>query len=122
MVKFVNKHGGEFLEDNKVKIYGIVYETPLPVEPLVSEAPSTLKDTTHIKEWLVGLGWEPTQFKERDLTVDSKKKKLTAEKFEAAVNRYVEQTLESNFCKFRLEHVKTTSDIVTGKQIGRAHV
>jgi hypothetical protein len=57
------------------------------------------------------LGWKPTQYKERDLTCDSKKNKLDQEKFEAAVNRYVEQTLESPFCKDRcaeLDVTKTT--------------
>lgn len=110
MVKFVNKHGGEFLDDNKVKLYGVIYDTPMPVEPIVTDVPSTLKDTTHIKEWLVGLGWEPSQFKERDLTVDQKKKKLTAEKFELVVDKYVTQTLNSSFCPFRCEHIKTTPE------------
>jgi hypothetical protein len=50
---------------------------------------------------LVELGWKPTQYKERDLTCDSKKNKLTREKYVAAVERYVEQTLDSPFCKDR---------------------
>jgi hypothetical protein len=67
--------------------------------------PATVKDTTHIKGWLVEMGWKPTQYKERDLTCDSKKNKLTPEKFQAAVERYVEQTLESPFCKDRCDEL-----------------
>jgi hypothetical protein len=80
----------------------------LPMDPdtaIETHEPATVKDTTHIKGWLVELGWKPTQYKERDLTCDSKKNKLTPEKFQAAVERYVEQTLESPFCKDRCDEL-----------------
>ena len=57
---------------------------------------------------MVKLGWKPSQYKERDLTADSKKKKLTQEKFEIAVERYVEQTLSSPFCKDRCEELEVS--------------
>ena len=106
LINFVAKHNGEFVDKYTVKLFGKTYELPLPNEPMFTELPATLKDTTHIKEWLVGLGWEPTTYKEKDLTCNTKKQKLSQDKYEATVLRYVEQTLNSPFCKDRCEHHK----------------
>lgn len=85
---------------------GLEKALPLAQEPLITEAKMTLADSTEIKEYLVReFNWQPTAFKERDLTVDSKKKKITKEKFKAAVEKYVTQTLESAFCKHRCDHL-----------------
>lgn len=108
---FIAKHNGtlEAVGDEWVAtLYGKKYTLPLPHEPILTTEPATVKDTTHIKGWLVEMGWKPTQYKERDLTCDSKKKKLTQEKFTEAVMRYLEQTLSSPFCKDRLEEIGTT--------------
>ena len=104
---FIAKHGGTLNEETKqVELFGKTFTLPLPVEPLVKEEPATLKDTTHIKEWLVReIGWSPTQYKERDLTVNQKKQKLTKEEYEKVVEKYVEQTLSSSFILDRLEHI-----------------
>lgn len=104
LLKFVNKLGATLVEDSVMVWEGKEYQLPLPQEPLVTTMPVTLNDTTHIKEWLVGLGWQPLEYKERDLTLDSKKNKLEGERLRAAVDRYLEQTLQSNFWKDRLEH------------------
>lgn len=106
--KFLNKNGALLQEDGTVEIFGQIYKLPLPNEPLVKTMKATIDDTTHIKNWLVGLGWNASEYKERDLSVNSKKQKLTADKYEIAVRRYVEQTLESNFCNDRLEKLSTT--------------
>jgi hypothetical protein len=109
---FVEKHGGTITETPEGKyqttLYGVSYTLPMPQEPIVTHEPATVSDTTHIKGYLVELGWKPTQYKERDLTCDSKKNKLSREKFEAAVERYVEQTLESPFLRDRLVELETT--------------
>ena len=107
LLKFVEKHSGE-LNDRKVKILDEEYDLPLPQEPLITTMPATVDDTTHIKDWLVSLGWDPSEWKEKDLSVNSKKEKLSGEKLEAAIDRYVAQTLSSNFCKHRCEYLKTT--------------
>ena len=87
-------------------------EHPLPIN--YSLHPGTvkaeIKSSTHIKEWLVSIGWQPTLYKERDLTVDSKKKKLSRDKYIETVERYVEQTLESNFCKDRCDQLGVTPE------------
>lgn len=113
--KFLNKHRAIFKSEGIVEMFGREYTLPLPKEPLVTTMKATIDDTTHIKNWLVGLGWNPSEYKERDLTVNSKKQKLTSEKYEIAVKRYVEQTLESNFCDDRLEKLSTTRNKLLDK-------
>jgi len=106
---FVEKHSGYFIDDRTVYLFGEERKLPLPTEPLITHEKATLKDTTHIKEWLVShFGWSPTQYKERDLTVNAKKQKVDKETYEKAVVKYVEQTLASAFCRDRLDHVGTT--------------
>lgn len=120
--KFVAKHGCTISENNVATIFGKKYSLPIPAVPLITEMPSTLKDTTHIKEWLVSeFHWIPSAWKERDLTCDAKKNRLTAEKFEAAVDRYVEQTLASPFCKYRLEHLGMTKTNVRQKLLAKGY-
>lgn len=111
ITNFITKHGGEIIEEGDeyyTELFGKRYKLPLPNEPLLTTEPATVKDTTHIKGWLVEMGWKPSQYKERDLTCDSKKKKLSQEKFEEAVTRYVEQTLSSPFCADRCEELGTS--------------
>jgi len=117
---FIEKHAGVFLGEREVTLFGKVYALPLPNEALVTEEPSTLKDTTHIKEWLVReFKWEPIQYKERDLTVNSKKQKLDKVGYEKAVHKYVEQTLASAFCKDRLEHIGCTRNQLLSKLLSK---
>ncbi|WP_307930483.1 hypothetical protein, partial [Leptospira borgpetersenii] len=101
---FAEKIGAE-IKENTFVFNGRVYDLPLPLEPLVTTMKATIDDTTHIKEWLVGLGWQPSEYKEKDLTTDVNKNRLSDEKIKAAIARYVEQTVESNFCKDRCEHL-----------------
>lgn len=103
--KFAEKMGATLTEDKKFIYSGQVYDLPLPLVPLITEMKATVNDTTHIKEWLISLGWSPSEYKEKDLTVDTKKNKLAPEKLKAAIDRYVEQTVGSNFCKDRCEHL-----------------
>ena len=108
--KWVEKHGGmlEKREDGYyATLYGVNYKLPITTTVKTTE-PSTIADSTFIKGFLVELGWNPSNVKEKDLTLDSKKKKLTKEKFVETVDRYVEQTLSSPFCDIRLEKVKAT--------------
>lgn len=105
LTKFAEKIGAEITEENKFIFKEKVYDLPLPLEPLVTEMVATINDTTHIKEWLVSLGWSATEYKEKDLTTDVKKNRLSDEKIRASIERYVEQTVESNFCQDRCEHL-----------------
>lgn len=112
MQKWVEKHGGELQEINgtwHARLYDKLWPMPMNCEvPVQTHEPASVKDTTHIKGYLVELGWRPTQYKERDLTCDSKKNKLSYEKYVEAVDRYVIQTLSSPFCKDRCAELDTT--------------
>lgn len=108
MEKFIAKIGASV--DGRVMTFdGKQYELPLPADkPLVDMVPASIDDSTHIKDWLVSLGWNPSEWKEKDLTVDSKKQKLSKEKFQETVKRYVAQTLESSFAAERCETLNCT--------------
>lgn len=107
--KFIVKIGAEKTGEREITFRGKTYSLPLPEGvPLVTEIPATLDDTTHIKEWLVSLGWSPSEYKEKDLSVDTKKNKLSPEKYAEAVDRYVEQTLSSAFKEDRCEFLECT--------------
>src|SRR5690554_530219 len=108
LLKFIDKIGAELTENNEVIFEGKTYPLPLPLKPMVTEMKATVNDTTHIKDWLVGLGWKPSEYKEKDLTVDTRKNKLPPDKLEAAIARYVEQTVNSSFCSDRCEHLGIT--------------
>lgn len=120
LIKFVEKHGGVLNEDRTVELLGKTCELPLPNTPLITEMAATIDDTTHIKEWLCGLGWSPQEYKEKDLSVDTKKIKLTMEKLEASIERYVIQTLASNFCEDRCDHLETTKHKLKAQLLKRA--
>ncbi|QIQ63808.1 putative DNA polymerase [Pseudomonas phage vB_PaeM_VL12] len=114
MEKFLEKMGGKHLPrsgpdaPNYVEINGRTYGLPFDhTVSLLTEVPAKISDTTHIKGWLVDMGWDPTSWKERDLSSDQKTKaQLPFEKFEKVVTSYIEQTYASPFKKYRLEHLK----------------
>lgn len=104
MLKFADKMGATIKEGMFVW-NGRTLALPLPAQALITEEPASIEDTTHIKGWLITLGWNPVNYKERDLTCDAKKKKLTKEKYLDAVERYKEQTVGGPFEKDRMEHL-----------------
>lgn len=126
VVKWVEKHGGRLYQikddetgfcGNYAEVLEKHYELPLPLEPLITHVPATIKDVTHIKGWLVELGWQASMYKERDLTVDSKKHKLSLEKYVEACERYIEQTINSPFKKDRMEHLEVFSEEYLRKKL-----
>lgn len=113
IVKWVAKHGGTIESaDGKhsTTIFGKRYNLPMVQEPIVTHIKTNIRDTTFIKGWLVEIGWKATQYKERDLTVDSKKHKLSFEKYVEACERYIEQTLSSPFRKDRMDELEVKSE------------
>jgi hypothetical protein len=113
MVDFVEKHGGSFHNDNtEVELFGELHQLPLECVPLKDKMAATINDSAHIKGWLVEeFGWRPSEFKEKDLyerKIKNMKIKRTLTEFEAAVDKYVAETLESPLCKERLDILETT--------------
>lgn len=114
LIKFVDKLGGS-LDGRVVTLLGKQHDLPLKEgEAIVTHMAATIDDATWIKEWLVGMGWVPSEWKEKDITVNSKKEKLEEDKYEASVDRYVEQSLASNFCSERCDHLKTSKSKLKG--------
>lgn len=66
------------------------------------------------------LKWSPQEYKEKDLSTDTKKIKLTHEKLVAAIDRYVAQTFASNFCDDRCDHLDTTRQKLKSALMKRA--
>lgn len=75
--------------------------------PELSE-PMSLANKADVKLFLMSCGWEPVNFNDRDLTVDSNKIKRTREEYAEAVDRYVEKTIGSPYEKYRCEWLKTS--------------
>jgi DNA polymerase I-like protein with 3'-5' exonuclease and polymerase domains len=124
--KWVEKHGGSITKteegDYYAKLFDKEYKLPIPQEPIVTHVPATIRDTTHIKGWLVSIGWNPTAYKERDLTVDSRKKKLEFDKYVETCERYIAQTIASPFKKDRLEYLEVVDEkSLRKKLLGHDH-
>ena len=121
LLKFAEKHGGEVIkEDEEYYLVALDKKFLLPLscdEPICDpNVPATLNDTTHIKNWLVGLGWIPSEYKDKDITLKSGTKiKKDEAQMEKAIRDYVDQTLASNFCSDRCEHLECTADTLEWK-------
>ena len=119
MLKWVEKLNGKFLKDGKVELFNTVYEMPLPAEPIKTKDVATIDDTAHIKGWLVSLGWQPSEFQERDLSTNTKKEKLSDEKYVEVVERYVEQTLTGPFKDLRCEILEVAPENLKSNLLNR---
>lgn len=121
LISFAEKHGGTLVNKNDeivLQIFGKELTLPLAEgEPICDpNVPATLNDTTHIKNWLVGLGWSPSEYKDKDLTLKSGTKiKKNEQELEKGIVDYVKQTLESNFCADRCEHLECTPETLEWK-------
>lgn len=108
--KFVERHGMEILSDSAVSYEGKVYYIPFS-EPIKEEIPATIDDLDHVKMYLIELGWIPVEWKERDLTKDSKKQSISYEKRVAALDKWLEQTFEEGkYTKLRLKELNMGTD------------
>lgn len=121
MVKFAEKHSGELVQKEDgwwLFALGKEFKLPIPAEEPICDptVPATLDDTTHIKNWLVGLGWSPSEYKDKDITLKSGTKiKKDEAQMEKAIRDYVDQTLASNFCQDRCDHLECTPETLEWK-------
>lgn len=72
-------------------------------EPLKTEIAANIDDMDHVKMHLINLGWNPSEWRERDLTKDSKKQNLPYEKRIKALERWYKETIEGKYQKSRLK-------------------
>ena len=119
--KFIIKIGATLSEDKASIVFeGNKYDLPLdPNHCLKSEISSSIDDLDNLKEYLLSLGWIPLEWKERDLLKDSKKKKLSPEKAEAAIQRYVKSTLEGDYKAERLKLLDVKEDKLLSTLLGK---
>jgi predicted PolB exonuclease-like 3'-5' exonuclease len=85
------------------------YDLPFD-EPLETEVPATVDSIDFVKQHLIDLGWQVTEWKQRDLTKDSKKQAIPYEKRVIATERYINETLNSKYKEQRLEALELTED------------
>ena len=105
MFNFATKIGAELRDDGDdgwTMIYEKVeYKLPY-TECVKTQLPGSIHNLDYLKGYLLDLGWDPLEWKERDLTQDSKKFKLSDVKKEEAIHRYVTNTLDGPYKEYRL--------------------
>jgi hypothetical protein len=112
MKAFVEKMGGKLVHQNQcitMHYNNLTYMLPYQL-PLEEEIDGTVDQIDHVKEYLIKLGWEPIEWKERDLTKDSKKQPLSLEKQQQALARWVAETLQGKYRNERLEILELTAE------------
>lgn len=103
MTNFVSRLGAVYNEEDRTLLFeDQVYDLPL-ADCIKTTLPGSIDNLDHLKAYLLDLGWEPMEWKERDITKDSKKVKLTGEKLDATIMRYIDSTLTGPFKKHRLK-------------------
>ncbi|MCA2594008.1 MAG: hypothetical protein IM526_02455 [Microcystis sp. M38BS1] len=113
MLRFAERVGAaiEKIDEEWLLFYkGQMY--PLPYnEPLESHIEADIDDIDWVKAVLISKNWQPTEFRVRDLTKDSKKQSIPYEKRLAALQRYVKETLEDGkYKEQRLEALELTEE------------
>lgn len=119
LLKFVERVQG-VLEEIEETYYLLWQgkEFTLPYyEPLKTHVPASIDNLDHVKMHLISLGWIPSEWRERDLTKDSKKQNLSYEKRIAAMERWVKETFEGKYTKQRLEIIKENYNVSTEEDI-----
>ena len=93
MISFLDKIGAKCKDDGFV-FDGFFYKIPYEGGALKTHQNPEMKDLDHIKMHLIDLGWVPTEWSERDITKDSKKKILPFKKRVAVLDRWFKETTE----------------------------
>lgn len=98
IIKFADKHDAEISGD--LFIYkGHSYKLPL-TEPIETTELASISDLDHVKSYLISLGWNPSEFKVRDLTKDTKKQSLPYAKRVETLDRWLNQTFDEGKYKY----------------------
>ena len=92
IVKFAEKHGA-CITGSVFTYKGSSKELPI-TEALETHEVAHIDDLDHVKMFLIDLGWNPSEWKVRDLTKDSKKQSLPYQKRVEALDRWIGQTFD----------------------------
>lgn len=82
-----------------------MFTLPMPQLPLKELVEADITNLDHVKMHLINLGWEPSEWRERDLTKDAKKQNLPYSKRMAALERWYEQTMDGKYKEERLAYL-----------------
>jgi hypothetical protein len=96
---------GALIKDRVFIFEGSEYNIPLDVKPLKTHLPSSIKDMDVVKGYLIDLGWNPTEWKERDLTRNSKKQPLSIQQQHKALDKWYSETINGKYTKDRVAFV-----------------
>jgi len=108
MLKFIEKHSCTVdLESRTLEYKGKTFSLPLK-EPLETTEKATIDDIDVVKGYLLSLGWEPSEVKERDLVKNADKSVKNKEQIIEAIERYVKQTDGSLFEDLRCDQLGIT--------------
>lgn len=108
LVNFCNKHNCT-LHENILTYKGKDFTLPYH-EPLETHIPATIDNLDHVKMHLISLGWIPTEWKERDLTKDSKKQNISYEKRIKALYKWYEETVAGKYTEQRFGQLEIDRD------------
>lgn len=118
---FANKINAEIVEHDKIYYFnfeGVTYTLPLNADtPLKSFIKADINDLDHVKMYLISLGWLPLEWRERDLTKDSKKQNISFEKREKALRRWVDETISGKYKEQRLKEVGIKEEYLYDKLV-----
>lgn len=108
MKKFIYRTKGDAFktgEDWFVKYGDVIHKLPFN-RPVKTKTVGTIADLDHVKQTLIDdYGWVPSEWRERDLTKDSKKQSLPYEKRIAALERWYDETMAGKYKKLRLKEL-----------------
>lgn len=70
--------------------------------------PMTVDHIDDLKQHIISLGWIPSKFDERDLLINAKKKQRNEDEVLKAIDKYVSDTIGSNYETFRCGYLKVS--------------
>jgi DNA polymerase family A len=101
--KFLANTGSTLGADNRTILYeGETFDL-FKDEPIKCWTKADIEDIDTVKGYLLSLGWVPSEVKERDITKKTDKTIKNQKEILEAVERYIEQTLNSVFKQLRLD-------------------
>lgn len=107
MLKFITNTNGLYKQEGNDFYYidkdKNEFKLPLEDKPIQTHIKAEITDLDHVKMYLIELGWKPTEWRERDLTKDSKKQSIPYEKRIKALERWVDETIKGKYTRTRLE-------------------
>lgn len=118
MMRFFERHNitRHNAEEKWFEYKGNLFECPTSL-PIERSRPATVDDLDWVKNYLMTLGWEPSEWGDRDLTRDDKKQILPVDKKNKTIERYVAETLGGKFTEGRLKVLGFTKDNLHAKLI-----